>query len=73
MEISDAKQKLKQARFIFWTNMAMTLFAFSIFIKSFDSHQLWKIVCSGAGFFIFLCLTTLLFVQMMKLRKETKN
>jgi glucan phosphoethanolaminetransferase (alkaline phosphatase superfamily) len=73
MQTSDVQQKLKQAKFIFWINLAMALFAFSIFIKSFDSHQSWKIVCSGAGFSIFLGLTTLLFVQMRKLQKEVRN
>jgi hypothetical protein len=73
MEITGPHQKLKQVQFIFWINLAMTVFAFSVFIKSLDSTHLWKIICSGAGFAIFLTLTTLVLIQMLLLQKEMKS
>jgi len=65
--------QLKQARFIFWINLAMALFSFSVFMRSFDSGKQWKIICSGAGFAIFLALVILLFVRMMKLQKAKNS
>jgi hypothetical protein len=73
MEITDQRQKLKQVQFIFWMNLAMTVFAFSVFMKSLDSTHLWKIICSGAGFAILLTLTTLVFIRMLRLQKENRN
>ena len=73
MEITDQHQKLKQVQFIFWMNLAMTVFAFSVFMKSLDSTHLWKIICSGAGFAILLTLTTLVFIRMLRLQKENRN
>ncbi|MDB5141421.1 MAG: hypothetical protein JWQ66_134 [Mucilaginibacter sp.] len=73
MEIIGRTQKLKQVQFIFWLNLAMTVFAFSVFIKSMHSTQLWKIICSGAGFAIFLTLTSLVLIRMLRLQKEMKG
>jgi hypothetical protein len=73
MEVTDSPQKLKQVQFIFWLNLAMTVFAFSVFIKSMDSSHLWKIICSGAGFAIFLTLTTLVLIRMFRLQKGMKG
>jgi hypothetical protein len=73
MEITGPQQKLKQVQFIFWMSLAMALFSFSVFMKSFDSHLLWKIICSGVGFAIFWGLATLLLMQMLKLRKKMEN
>jgi hypothetical protein len=70
MEITDPHQKQKQVQFIFWINLSMTVFAFSVFMKSMDSNHLWKAICSGAGFVIFLTLTTLLLIRMLRLKKE---
>jgi glucan phosphoethanolaminetransferase (alkaline phosphatase superfamily) len=73
MEITDALQKLKQVQFIFWLNLAMSVFAFSVWIKSMDSPHLWKIICSGAGFAIFLTLTTLVLIRMLRLQKQRRD
>jgi hypothetical protein len=48
----------------------MTVFAFSVFIKSMDSNHLWKVICSGSGFAIFLTLTTLLLIRMFSFLKK---
>jgi len=73
MQETDKAQQLKQAQFIFWLNLALTLFAFSAFVKSMGSNVSWKLACSGTGFVLFLGLTTILFVRMMRLRKASKN
>jgi len=73
MEQIDSAQQLKQVQFIFWLNLALALFAFSIFIKSLDSNIHWKMICSGAGFVLLLGLTTALFVRMIKLKRTIKN
>jgi hypothetical protein len=73
MEITDTPRKLKQVQFIFWINLAMTVFAFFVFIRSMDSAHLWKIICSGAGFAIFLTLTTLVLIRMLRLQKERRD
>lgn len=72
MEANTEVPKIKQAQFIFWMNLAMATFAMSVFIKSIDSGMTWKIVCSGAGFAVFLVLTILLLVRMLKLQKEAR-
>ncbi|MFB9841361.1 hypothetical protein [Mucilaginibacter ginsenosidivorans] len=73
MEQTEQKQQLKQVQFIFWLNLALALFSFSIFIKSLNSDISWKMICSGAGFVLLLGLTTALFFRMMKLRKTVKD
>ena len=73
MEQTDQSQQLKQVQFIFWLNLALALFAFSIFIKSLGSNIPWKMICSAAGFVLLLGLTTALFIRMMKLKKTIKN
>lgn len=72
MEITNQHQKVKQVQFIFWMNLAMTIFAFSVFMRSLDNIHLWKTVCSGAGFTIFLTLTTLVFIKMRRLQKASR-
>jgi len=72
MEITDIEKKLKQAQFFFWMNLSLTLFAFSIFIKSLNSEVTWKIICSGTGFSLILFLTILLFIRILTLKKNIK-
>lgn len=73
MEQTDQAQQLKQVQSIFWLNLALALFSFSIFVKSIDNNIPWKMICSGTGFVLLLGLTTALFFRMMKLRKTMKN
>ncbi|HTI60480.1 hypothetical protein [Mucilaginibacter sp.] len=73
MEQTAQTQRLKQVQFIFWLNLALALFSFSIFVKSLGSNIPWKMICSGTGFVLLLGLTTALFARMMKLRKAIKN
>jgi len=72
METTELDKKLKQAQFIFWMNLSLTLFAFSIFIKSLNSEITWKIICSGTGFSLILFLTILLFMRILTLKKHIK-
>ena len=71
METNPAQQKLRQAMFAFWSNLAFTLFALVVFIKSVDQGSAWRIVCSGIGFVVFAGLAVLVYLQMRKLRKGT--
>ncbi|MGZ3754346.1 MAG: hypothetical protein ACXVAY_00195 [Mucilaginibacter sp.] len=70
MKIPDQQRQYKQVQFIFWMNLAMTLFAFTAFMKSFDSKQTWRVVCSGAGFALLLLLTIAILLRLLRMKKE---
>jgi len=71
MPIPDHPNKLRQVQLIFWINLAMAFFALSVFVKCIDSKQTWRIVCSGMGLAIILCLVILLLAQILRLQKKS--
>ena len=73
MENPDQTQRLKQVRLIFWLNFIVAFLAFVVFTKALESGILWKLICSGIAFAIFLGITILLYMMMKRLQKDRKN
>lgn len=70
MKAMDKKEKLKKSYVAFFLCLLMCFWSFSVFTKSIDNQIVWKIIASSVGFLFFLTLTFLLFLQMVKVRKN---
>ena len=70
MEPND--KKLKQATFILITNLSITVWAFTVAVKSFGGLSVLREVMAICGFLGFFALTMLLFLQVLKLRNGAK-
>ena len=70
MSITKKTEKLRKTKVAFWINLLITVVSMIIFLKIVDSMILWKIIASSIGCLGFLCLTILVFIQLMKIQKS---
>ena len=70
MEEDTPKELLKKTRTAFFLILIVTILSFVVVIRSIDSNTTWRIVCSGIGLAIGITLTTMVYLQMLKLLKK---
>lgn len=62
--------KLKKAKVAFGVALTLTAFSLFVFIKAIEADLGNKIVTAGFGFAGFLTMTIIVFVKILKLKKE---
>jgi len=70
MEEDTPKELLKKTRTAFFLILIVTILSFIVVIRSINSNTPWRIVCSGIGLAIGITLTTMVYLQMLKLLKK---
>jgi hypothetical protein len=72
METTKLKEQLRKAKIAFFLIVTTTVLSFVVVIRSVNSSSAVRIAASGLSMAIFLTLTTLVYLEILKLLKEIK-
>ena len=73
MESDQAYDDIQETKTAFVISLLIAIYGFSVILKSFAVHLVWKEVCGSIGFLIVLIVTIILLKRMILLYKSSRN